>query len=216
MQAAEIEDRFRRIYPIKRTLDYLIGIPLLILSLPIMGILGVLIKIIDPGPVFYVQDRVGYRGRKFKIIKMRTMYINADKALDEYLNENDKAKEEWESYLKLKEDPRILPIIGKFMRRNSLDELPQFWNIIKGDMTLVGPRPFPTYHLEKFSPEFRALRQSFMPGLTGFWQVYARSNGDLKVQQEMDTHYIQNWSLLMDIRILIRTVWTVLSRNGAY
>ena len=201
---------------IKRVLDYVLGIPLAVFSVPLIGILALWIKWVDPGPAFYTQEREGHRGRPIKVWKLRTMYPDAEARLERYLAENPEARAEWERYFKLKNDPRVLPGVGRFLRRTSLDELPQLWNVLKGEMSLVGPRPFPDYHLEKFSSEFRALRRSVLPGMTGLWQVSARSEGDLEVQEALDTYYIRNWSIWLDLYILARTALAVIAKRGAY
>jgi len=206
----------RRNWVLKRLLDYFLGIPLTLLALPVVGLAALWIKRVSPGPAFFTQEREGYQGRVIRVYKLRTMYPDAEARLRRYLEENPQAREEWERYFKLKEDPRVLPGVGHLLRRTSLDELPQLFNVLKGEMSLVGPRPFPRYHLEKFNPGFRELRRSVLPGLTGLWQVSARSEGDLEVQEALDTYYIRNWSIWLDLYILARTVWVVLTRKGAY
>lgn len=200
----------------KRFLDYCIGVPLFLLSLPFIALAAAWIKVLSPGPAFFAQVREGFQGKKIRVWKLRTMYPNAEFLLKRHLSENPAAKAEWERYFKLRNDPRILPVVGTLLRRTSLDELPQFWNILCGEMSLVGPRPFPHYHLEKFGREFRAMRRSVLPGITGYWQVSARSDGDLKIQEILDTYYIRNWSIWLDLHLLARTVLIVLSGKGAY
>ncbi|QSV44860.1 undecaprenyl-phosphate galactose phosphotransferase WbaP [Geobacter benzoatilyticus] len=200
----------------KRFMDYFIGLPLFILSIPVYVLAALWIVIVSPGNPFYCQVREGVNGIKFKVWKLRTMYPQADKLLNEYLESNPAAKTEWNTYFKLKNDPRIIRGIGSILRKTSLDELPQLWNVLKGEMSLVGPRPFPHYHLERFDEDFRCLRRSVLPGMTGLWQVSARSDGDLQVQESLDTYYIRNWSIWLDVYLLGRTFAVVLSGKGAY
>ncbi len=200
----------------KLMLDYAIAVPAALAACVIVGLSAIWIKLVDRGPAFYAQEREGYRGKRIKIWKLRTMYVNNKDILDKHLVENPEAKVEWERFFKLRNDPRVLPGVGKFLRRTSMDELPQLWNVLVGDISLVGPRPFPYYHLDKFDKGFRSLRRSVRPGLTGLWQVSSRSEGDLRVQELQDTYYIRNWSLWLDLHILIRTIGVVLRSSGAY
>ncbi len=201
---------------LKRALDAAISVPAFLLSLPLLAACAAWIKIVSPGSPFFIQERSGKGGAQIRIYKLRTMYPDAEILLSAYLDENPDEKTSWFRYYKLKKDPRILPGIGWFLRRYSLDELPQLWNVLRGDISLVGPRPLPGYHLNSFPEGFRSLRASVMPGLTGLWQVSERSDGDLEVQQTQDTYYIRNWSLWLDLYILLRTILTVLSPSGAY
>ncbi|MGC2660722.1 MAG: undecaprenyl-phosphate galactose phosphotransferase WbaP [Bryobacteraceae bacterium] len=201
---------------VKRAMDLAISSVILLFSAPFLLLAALWIRIVSPGKPFYMQEREGKRGAPIRILKLRTMHHNAEGMLDEHLSTHPEALSEWNQFCKLKDDPRVLPGIGTFLRTSSLDELPQLWNILKGDMSLVGPRPFPIYHNQRFDSEFRRLRTQVKPGLTGLWQVSARSDGDLEVQASLDTYYIRNWSLWLDLYILIRTAITVLGRNGAY
>lgn len=201
---------------LKRALDYCLAGPGFVFSIPIIAVSAIWIKIVSPGPAFFRQEREGEHGETIRVWKMRTMYQNADNLLADYLEKNPEEKADWLRFYKLKNDPRVLPGIGKFLRRSSFDELPQLWNVLRGDMSLVGPRPFPYYHLNSFPQAFRALRSSVSPGLTGLWQVSERSDGDLSVQEAQDTYYIRNWSLWLDLYILLCTVRTVLFPRGAY
>jgi Undecaprenyl-phosphate galactose phosphotransferase WbaP len=200
---------------LKRFMDILLVLPLIVIALPLVLVAAFLIMLISPGNPLYAQQRIGYGGRLFKVWKLRTMYQNADQLLERHLTNHPEERVEWERYFKLSKDPRILPVIGWFLRKTSIDELPQLWNIIQGEMSFVGPRPFPAYHLAAFSNDFQQTRASVIPGLTGLWQVSARSEGDLQVQEQLDRYYIRNWSLWMDIYVLWRTPWAVLFGRGA-
>jgi Undecaprenyl-phosphate galactose phosphotransferase WbaP len=201
---------------VKRTVDICISTIGLIFLAPLLPVIMLWIKITSPGGVFFVQEREGEDGKPIRIFKFRTMHNGAEEMLDRHLAENPAARAEWEQFCKLRNDPRIIPGIGVLLRKTSLDEIPQLWNILKGQMSLVGPRPFPAYHNSRFDPEFRTLRTRVSPGLTGMWQVSARSDGDLAVQASLDSYYIRNWSLWLDLYLLIRTVRVVLSGEGAY
>ncbi|HEY7337650.1 MAG TPA: undecaprenyl-phosphate galactose phosphotransferase WbaP [Bryobacteraceae bacterium] len=201
---------------LKRAADVVLCGVGLVIAAPFLAVCAAWIKSVSPGSAFYRQEREGHQARTVQVLKLRTMYPNAEEMLEQHLAGNPEAREEWNRFVKLKHDPRILPGVGNFLRKTSLDELPQLWNILKGEMSLVGPRPFPAYHNRRFDPEFRDLRRQVIPGLTGLWQVSARSNGDLEVQTFLDSYYIRNWSLWLDLYILIRTGRAVLKQEGSY
>jgi Undecaprenyl-phosphate galactose phosphotransferase WbaP len=200
----------------KRALDLALLVPLSLAAIPVL-LLGVLaVQLVSPGRPFYAQRREGRDGRPVDVWKLRTMRKDAEAVLDEHLAAHPEARAEWAAYYKLQDDPRVLPLVGHFLRRTSIDEVPQLWNIVRGEMSFVGPRPFPEYHLAEFDDDFRDLRRSVVPGLTGLWQVSARSEGDLTVQRNLDTYYIRNWSVWLDIYLLARTPFAVLFSRGAY
>ena len=200
---------------LKRSLDILLLLPAIFVALPLILLACLWIITVSPGSPFYRQEREGFGGRTIKVWKLRTMHKNSDALLERHLAENPEAKAEWQQHFKLKEDPRIIRG-GSVLRKTSIDELPQLINVIFGEMSFVGPRPFPYYHLEGFGQNFRDLRIEAQPGITGLWQVSGRSDGDLGFQEEMDSYYILNWSIWLDIYILARTPWAVLFGKGAY
>jgi Undecaprenyl-phosphate galactose phosphotransferase WbaP len=199
---------------LKRGGDLLLGLPIILACAPAILVLAGLVRVASPGSPFYAQVREGRDGRRIRVWKLRTMHADAQERLDQHLARSPEARAEWETHFKLKQDPRILPGIGPFLRRTSLDELPQLWNVLKGDMSLVGPRPFPHYHLDAFAEGFRQLRASVLPGMTGLWQVSARKEADLGDQERLDSFYIHNWSLWLDVDVLLRTVLVVVRGTG--
>lgn len=196
---------------LKSTLDRIAATFGLIFLSPLFLVIALLIKLTSKGPVFFVQQRFGLGKRKFGMIKFRTMVVDAEarQAALEHLNELKGP------IFKIKSDPRITRI-GSFLRRTSLDELPQLINVLKGDMSLVGPRPLPTRDVERFSEAWLMRRFSVKPGITGLWQVSGRSDSDFDNVIKLDLRYIDRWSLLLDIKILIRTFSAVLKGRGAY
>jgi len=201
---------------LKRSLDLAIAVPLVVLISPLLLLLVCWIQLVSRGNPFYSQEREGFQGRRFRMWKLRTMHVDAEKRLEKLLERDAEARNEWQRYFKLKNDPRILRGVGWFLRKFSLDELPQLWNVIVGEMSMVGPRPFPNYHLQAFDEEFRTLRRGVLPGITGLWQVTSRSEGDLEIQKRLDTYYIRNWSPWLDLYLMARTLRVVAQGRGAY
>jgi Undecaprenyl-phosphate galactose phosphotransferase WbaP len=177
-------------------------------------IITILIKLDSPGPVFYRQLRIGRFGNRFLIYKFRTMVQNADQVLQNYLDNSPELKAQWLANHKLKQDPRVTRL-GATLRKLSLDELPQIWNIIIGDMSLIGPRPIVDAEIEKYGKCFD-LYIKVRPGLTGLWQVSGRNDTSYEHRVELDEYYVRNRSLKLDLQILWKTVFVVLRRYGAY
>ncbi len=206
----------RRNHALKMTMDRAIALPLFLASLPVMLLAAIWIKLSSSGPAFYHQQREGFGGRALVVWKLRTMRVDGDSLLEDWFRIHPDERKYWNEHFKLRRDPRVLPVIGRFLRCTSVDELPQLWSVLKGEMSLVGPRPLADYHAEHFSREFRTLRTGVLPGLTGLWQVSARSDGGLTVLEALDTYYIRNWSPWMDLYIAARTVAAVVRGRGAY
>lgn len=181
---------------------------------PLLLLIAVLIKLTSPGPIVYKQQRIGQNGRHFYAWKFRTMVANADRVLNDYLDRCPEARREWEADHKLKNDPRVTRI-GNLLRKTSLDELPQVWNALKGEMSLVGPRPIVDAEVEKYGQDFE-LYVKVRPGISGLWQVSGRNNTTYQRRVDLDKFYVRNWSPWMDIYILAKTVGVVLRRDGAY
>ena len=199
---------------LKRAFDLAITCTLLMVGSPLFLLLAVLVKLSSPGPVFYGQERIGRHGRHFKAWKFRSMIPNADAVLQQYLDSNPALRAEWDRDHKLRNDPRVTSI-GGFLRKTSLDELPQLFNVLVGEMSLVGPRPIVDDEVEKYGA-VHLLYEQIRPGITGLWQVSGRNNTAYEVRIGHDRTYVLNWSLLLDLYILVRTVKTVLLREGAY
>ena len=185
-----------------------------ILILPILAIVAVLIYLDSPGPIVFGHKRVGQGGKEFPCYKFRSMVPNAQEALEVYLKENPAAREEWERDFKLKDDPRVTRI-GKFLRKTSLDELPQLWNVLVGDMSLVGPRPIVRDEIVKYGDYINDF-YLVPPGITGVWQVSGRSDTTYEERVLMDSWYVHNWSVWIDIVYLLKTVLAVVKSKGAY
>jgi len=198
----------------KKAFDYLVGTVLLLLLLAPLTVIALLIRTTSPGPAIYRQRRVGRNGRVFHCYKFRTMYRDADARLKDILDSSPVAMSEWEQFRKLKNDPRITPL-GRFLRETSLDELPQIINVLRGDMSLVGPRPVTQEEIEKHYRDSAELCFSVLPGMSGLWQVSGRSNASYEYRVSLDSWYVRNWNLWLDIVILLRTVYVVVHKEGA-
>ena len=199
---------------LKRLLDVAGALALGVLFLPVLAAAPLVVRLSSPGPVFYRSARIGRRGRRFWCWKFRTMYADADQRLERILAQDAAAAEEFAARYKLREDPRITPA-GAWLRRTSLDELPQLWNVLRGEMSLVGPRPILPGELERFDPEL-ANYFRVPSGLTGLWQISGRSDLSYAERIRLDQFYVRNWSVWLDLVILARTAACVFRGSGAY
>jgi Undecaprenyl-phosphate galactose phosphotransferase WbaP len=199
---------------IKRALDLALVVVFGTLLLPVVALIALAIKLTSPGPVFYSQTRCGRGGGPFVAWKFRSMYANASELLEQCLDSDPSLREEWRRCRKLRQDPRITPL-GRLLRRTSLDELPQLWNIVLGQMSFVGPRPIVAEEISRYGDGF-ALYAKVTPGLSGMWQVSGRNNLSYEQRVTLDLYYVRNWSVWLDIHILARTIRVVVLGDGAY
>lgn len=197
---------------VKSLLEKLLAFFMLLITLPFTLLAALLIKIEDKGPVFFYQNRLGLNGKPFQLIKFRTMVQGAEVKLEQYLADNPEAKQEYQRYRKLEKDPRITRI-GSFMRKFSLDELPQLLNVLRGEMNMIGPRAYMLHELD-INDETTKTILRVKPGATGWWQVMGRNEATFEERQQLDLYYISNWSLWLDYYILIKTIWIVISGKG--
>ena len=209
-----IPSRLLRYWTVKRCLDILLVVISAPLTLPILAIISMAVKLSSTGPVFYSHRRIRRRGAFFSMWKFRTMCVNSSEVLEDYLRKHSGARREWNRTHKLRHDPRV-NAVGLFLRRYSLDELPQLWNVLVGQMTLVGPRPIVAAEVERYGNDFSYYCR-VKPGLTGLWQVSGRSELTYAQRVALDREYVEHWSLWKDFVILLRTFLAVANQDGAY
>ena len=214
IKAISMIDELKK-YSSKRVLDITFSTFFIFFSLPVLIMIALVIKLTSKGPIFFSHERIGLNGKPFRCLKFRTMVKDGEKALQKLLNKDPKLKQEWLSSYKLKNDPRITKI-GHFLRKTSLDEIPQFINVLKGDMSVVGPRPMVKTEIEQHIRHQAPLILSVRPGITGLWQVNGRNDVDYSARISLDVEYIKSQSLLLDIKIIAKTFIKMLTRDGAY
>lgn len=201
--------------PFKRIFDILFSISILLLMSPLLILISLLVALSSRGPILYTQERIGRGGVTFKCFKFRSMYEDADKRLKDILLNDPSLQKEWLQTHKLKKDPRIT-LIGKFLRRTSLDELPQFWNVVLGDLSVVGPRPVVKEEILNHFGDKACTIFSVRPGITGLWQISGRSNTCYTKRIALDEAYVKERTVLQDMKIIALTIPKMISRNGAY
>jgi lipopolysaccharide/colanic/teichoic acid biosynthesis glycosyltransferase len=199
---------------VKRGLDVFLIVASAPLAMLAIGIVSLLVMFSSPGPIFYSHRRIRKNGAFFSMWKFRTMCVNSAEVLEDYLSSHPEARVEWNKTHKLRHDPRITKL-GAFLRRYSLDELPQLWNVLSGHMSLVGPRPIVAAEVEKYADSFECYCR-VKPGLTGLWQVSGRSELTYDERVALDCNYVNRWSLRRDIKILLKTFAVVVNQDGAY
>lgn len=197
----------------KWILDKGIALLLFVLLLPVFALIALLVKLTSRGPVFYRQDRLGKDRHPIRVWKFRSMYVDATERLKQILSTDPAAATEWKKDFKLKDDPRVTPL-GRFLRRTSIDELPQLFNVFAGEMAVIGPRPIVREEVSYYGDSYKVF-SSVLPGITGLWQVSGRSDTGYERRVELDTYYVLNWSPWMDFWILLRTIVAVASMHGA-
>lgn len=198
----------------KRWMDFCAALLGGVVLSPVLCYLALAVKLSSRGPILYGHTRIGRHGRRFKAWKFRTMFTDANFVLEQYLEANPEAREEWDRDHKIRFDPRVTRI-GRFLRKTSLDELPQLWNVLRGDMSLVGPRPIVNEEIAKYGPYY-AYYTMVKPGITGLWQVSGRNDTTYAERVQLDTYYVRNWSPWMDVVLLLKTIRIVLFTKGAY
>lgn len=199
---------------IKSIFDFLLSLILSIILCPFILFIIIFLRIFTTSDIFFSHKRVGEKGKEFNLYKFRTMRSNRTDILNKYLSQYPEKKIEWDESRKLKDDPRVTSF-GKILRDYSLDEIPQLFNILIGDMSFVGPRPIVAHEISKYGDSFN-LYKSCKPGLTGLWQVSGRNNTSYQERVDYDSYYVKNRSLLLDCKILLKTIPVVLSKKGAY
>lgn len=200
---------------LKRCFDIGFSVAALLATLPLCVVVAMWIRLSSRGPVFYLHERIGLNGQRFKCIKFRTMRVDGPEILERYLQAHPDARDEYERTHKVKNDPRVIPGIGAVLRKLSLDELPQFINVLRGDMSVVGPRPITVEELIKYGDvgvDYLKAR----PGITGLWQISGRSNVSFERRVEIDKAYVDHWSFLRDLRIVFMTFPAIVNQDGAY
>lgn len=199
---------------IKRLMDVVLVVVSSVVTVPICIVVALLIRLEGRGPIFYMQERIGLNGQKFRIFKFRTMVSDAERQLQDYLKNNADARREWRESQKLRRDPRITRI-GRWLRKWSLDELPQVLNVLKGEMSLVGPRPMLENQVSVYGTRIKTYI-TMRPGLSGMWQVSGRNKTTFEERADFDSYYVTHWSIWLDLYILLRTIWVVARRDGVY